>query len=196
MSETPKEYDEEGRVIRENRSAIKREREVIRQFAETLLKLPAQQYALLPISAQLAAALVEGKRLTGNPLRRHLNYLTRLLDEHPDLAHLRHVHEHINHPYLQDNAKQQRIAREIERLLAGDKDIYAELYAAYADFDMQYVRQLVREAHKHSRQSTDDTAEDADAAQTDKTAAKTDKYRRRLHKYLQGLALHYDGGSH
>ena len=78
---TEKQYDEEGRVIRENRSQAKREREHIKTFARELLKLPAHQYPLLPIDETLQAALVEGKRLSGNALSRHLNYLTRLLDE-------------------------------------------------------------------------------------------------------------------
>lgn len=191
MSDKPKEYDEEGRVIRENRSAIKREREAIRQFAEELLKLPTHQYPLLPISEQLQAALIEGKRLTGNALRRHLNYLTRLLDEHPDFDKLRYVHEHINHPYRHDSSKMRRIAQEIDRLLGNDKDIYGELLAHYADFDMQYVRQLVREAQKHLSNTDSDNSDDS-AADSSPPAPKAEKYRRRLQKYLQGLSLNYD----
>ena len=75
---TEKQYDEEGRVIRENRSQAKREREHIKTFARELLKLPAHQYPLLPIDETLQAALVEGKRLSGNALSRHLNYLTEI----------------------------------------------------------------------------------------------------------------------
>jgi len=116
---TEKQYDEEGRVIRENRSQAKREREHIKTFARELLKLPAHQYPLLPIDETLQAALVEGKRLSGNALSRHLNYLTRLLDEQ-DYESIRTAHEHVNHPYLHSPGKQQRIRAEMERLLAGD----------------------------------------------------------------------------
>ena len=129
---TEKQYDEEGRVIRENRSQAKREREHIKTFARELLKLPAHQYPLLPIDETLQAALVEGKRLSGNALSRHLNYLTRLLDEQ-DYEAIRTAHEHVNHPYLHSPGKQQRIRAEMERLLAGDADIYGELLGRYAD---------------------------------------------------------------
>ena len=49
---------------------------ILKIFARELLKLPAHQYPLLPIDETLQAALVEGKRLSGNALSRHLNYLT------------------------------------------------------------------------------------------------------------------------
>ena len=129
MSE--KHYDEEGRVIRENRSQAKREREHIKIFARELLKLPAHQYPLLPIDETLQAALVEGKRLSGNALSRHLNYLTRLLDEQ-GYEEILAAHEHVNHPYLHSPGKQQRIQGEIARLLAGDADIYGELLGCLA----------------------------------------------------------------
>lgn len=187
MSDKIKEYDEEGRVIRENRSAIKRERETIRQFAEELLKLPSHQYSQLPITEQLIAALIEGKRLSGNPLRRHLNYLTRLLDEH-EIDKIRHVHEYINHPYHHDSKKMRRIEQEIERLMENDSDIYGELFAFYADIDLQYIRQTVREAQKHLQQAQEQSADETSASSP---KSKTDKYRRRLQKYLQTLALNY-----
>ncbi|EHM50502.1 ribosome biogenesis factor YjgA [Cardiobacterium valvarum] len=174
-----KQYDEEGRVIRANRSQAKREREPIKAFAGELLKLPAHQYPLLPIDDTLIAALREGKRLSGNALSRHLNYLTRLLDEQ-DYPAILAAHEHINHPYLHSSGKQQRIRREIERLLADDAGVYGELLGRYADLDVQHVRQLVREAKKQR------AADDAD------TPLPPNKYQRRLQKYLQGLALYYE----
>lgn len=176
MTENEKQYDEEGRVIRENRSQSKREREEIKTFATELLQLPARQYALLPISDTLAAALVEGKRLTNNALKRHMNYLTRLLEEH-DLAAVRHAHEHVNHPYLNDGAKHQRIQHEVERLMAGDADIIGELMNRYEDLDIQHLRQLTREAQKQH------------AALPEEERGKPGKYQRKLLQYLKALPL-------
>lgn len=176
MSENEKQYDEEGRIIRENRTQAKREREEIKTFAATLLQLPARQYALLPISDTLALALEEGKRLSGNALKRHMNYLTRLLEEH-DLDAVRHAHEHVNHPYLNDGAKQQRIQRECERLISGDKAILVELIARYHNLDIQHIRTLAREAQKQR------------AALPEDERHKTDKYQRKLRDYLKNLAL-------
>lgn len=183
MSEKIKEYDEEGRVIRENRSALKRERDAVKAFAESLLKLPNQQYALLPMNDALQAAMIEAKRLTGNAYQRHLTYVTRLMMEH-DVDAIRNAHEHINHPYMNNGAKIQRIQREIERLLNNDPEIYNELLGQYQDFDIQFVRQMVRETQKHlnAEQAKPEEARDN----------KPGKHQRRLQKYLQSLALYYD----
>jgi len=180
---TEKQYDEEGRVIRENRSQAKREREHIKTFARELLKLPAHQYPLLPIDETLQAALVEGKRLSGNALSRHLNYLTRLLDEQ-GYEEILAAHEHVNHPYLRSPGKQQRIQGEIARLLANDADIYGELLGPSAELDLQHVRHLVREAQKL-------LAAAAASAEENAAPAAPNKYQRRLQKYLQSLALYY-----
>lgn len=182
MTEKTKQYDDEGRVIRENRSQLKRERDEIKDFARELLSLPGKQYPLLPINATLIAALNEGKRLSGNALKRHMNYLTRLLDEQ-DAEAIRLAHTHVNQPYLNDGQKNQRILSEIERLLNNDEEIVGDLFARYADLDLQYVRQLTREAQKTREQQ----------AQTEEgISTKPGKHQRRLQKYLQSLALNYD----
>lgn len=180
MSDQEKQYDEEGRVIRANRSEEKRQREEVKIFVQELLTLPSGQYGLLPITETLQAALIEGKRLQGNALKRHLNYLTRLLDEH-DVEAVRHAHEHINHPFLNDGAKMQRIQREIERLAENDPEIVGELFARYADPDLQHIRQLTREMQKHREEQAK-----LEPEQRDK---KPGKHQRQLQKYLQTLPL-------
>lgn len=79
MSKKDKEYDEDGLVIRPNKTALKKEREEVKAFAEKLLALPKDNYALLPIDEILKNALLEGKRLKDNPLRRHLAFVVRLI---------------------------------------------------------------------------------------------------------------------
>ncbi len=178
-----KKFDENGRVIRENRSQLKREREQTKKFATKLLKLPSHQYALLPIDNQLEAALIEGKRLSGNALKRHINFLTRLILEQ-DKKMIVHAHQHINHPYLNDSTKMKRIETEIQRLLNNDADIINELLSKYVDFDLQHVRQLTREAQKYSNAQS--------ALPEEQQDKKPGKHQRKLRQYLQTLALYYD----
>lgn len=180
MQKKEKEYDEFGRVIRENRSALKRERQEIKLFVMELLKLPAKQYALLPLSPVTQAAFIEGKRLIGNAFQRHLNYLVRLISEH-DIEQIRYAHQTVNHPYLHHDQKNQRILREIDRLLADDPDIFPELIALYADFDIQYVRQLCRAEQKYRQ---------AQAMLPEEERGHTiGKHQRRLQQYLHHLVL-------
>lgn len=183
MVEESKEYDEEGRVIRENRSQTKRERNAVKDFAEELLRMPSTQFALLPISQPLQDALILGQRLTKNARKRHMNYLTRLLIDE-GVEHIQEAHEKINHAYLKGHEKSQRILKQIDRLLANDNDVYAELMGSYQDLDIQYVRQLVREAQKY-------LAEQEPLPEEDRARA-PGKHYRRLQKYLAGLPLYYD----
>ncbi len=170
MDKPEKQYDEEGRVIRENRSEAKREREKIKAFARELLQLPGHQYELLPVDERLREALLEGKRLSGNALARHLIFLTKLLDQQ-DYPTIAAAFRHVNHPRSNDAAKLRRIQREMELLLAGDRDIFSELLQRYRDLDIQYVRQLLREHHKQP------------------AGAEPSKQQRALQKYLSGLML-------
>lgn len=169
-----KQYDEFGLVIRPNRSQLKREREPIKQFAQELLKLPNRQYPLLPINETLQSALIEGKRLTGNALARHLSYLTRLIDEQ-GFETIQKAHEHINHPFINNQAKTKKVQQEMKRLIQQDEKIIGDLMEKYLDFDVQYVRQLVRETIKEQKANPDNQ--------------KMGKHQRQLQQYLSGLAL-------
>ena len=129
MSE--KHYDEEGRVIRENRSQAKREREHIKIFARELLKLPAHQYPLLPVDETLQAALVEGKRLTGNALSRQLagdaDIYGELLGRYADLD-LQHLRQ---------------LVREAQKLLAAaTAEVDDDAPAAPSNAPNKYQRRL------------------------------------------------------
>ena len=170
-----KQYDEEGRVIRPNRSQLKREREQIKQFAAELLRLPAGQFGLLPVDERLQEALREGQRLSGNARACHFIFLTRLIDEQGFEA-IRTAHEHINHPFLNDPGKTRRIQREMERLLAGDPNIFNELLERYEELDIQYLRQLQREHHKQFKPELGENQ-------------LFSKQQRQLQKYLAGLRL-------
>ena len=65
----------------------------------------------------------------------------------------------------------------MERLLAGDADIYGELLGRYADLDLQHLRQLVREAQK---------LQAAAVTEEENTVSATpNKYQRRLQKYCR-----------
>lgn len=177
---TEKQYDEEGRVIRANRSQLKRERAEIKAFAQTLLQLPARQYPLLPINETLQDALIEGKRLTGNALKRHLGYLTRLIEEQ-DEANIRAAHERVNHAFSHSADKMRRIQWEIKRLHEQDAAIFTELLQRYDALDVQYVRQLLRESLKLEHKQAEALAADG------KTSP--NKYRQQLQTYLSQLNL-------
>lgn len=147
MSEKIKQYDEEGRVIRENRSELKREREKIKDFAKELLKIPEKQYQFLSLNPEILAALTEAKKLEGNALRRHLIFLTRLLSE-ADLAK-------INQEFLQINQEKtlqnQKIKDLINLLLTREKEGLDLILSNYQSPDLQLIRRFLREIKKFNK---------------------------------------------
>lgn len=149
MTKKEKQYDEEGRVIRINKEAEKRKRNEIKDFVKELLLLSADKYSDLPIDNRLQAALIEGKRLTGNAHKRHLSFLVRLVHEQ-GYATIQAAYERIHHPFRNDPSKIRETENFRERLIAGDKTVINELLAKFAEVDIQYLRQLARNADKET----------------------------------------------
>lgn len=147
MKKKEKQYDEEGRVIRINKEAEKRKRNEIKLFVKELLDLSADKYSDLPIDERLRMALIEGKRLSGNAYRRHLSFLVRLVHEQGEEA-IKVAYERIHHPYRNDPSKIRETENYRDRLIANDQDVINELLAKFAEVDIQYLRQLARNANK------------------------------------------------
>lgn len=147
MSKKDKEYDEDGLVIRPNKTALKKEREEVKAFAEKLLALPKDNYALLPIDEILKNALLEGKRLKDNPLRRHLAFVVRLIVEQ-DFAAIQESYDKVCHPYRNDKNKIHQIEAYRERIIDNDASVYDELLEKFSDINIQQLRQLARNVKK------------------------------------------------
>ncbi|PIE44771.1 MAG: hypothetical protein CSA44_03230 [Gammaproteobacteria bacterium] len=147
MGKKDRQYDEDGLVIRINKEAEKRQRAAIKNFVKVLLKLANDKYLDLPIDERLRLALIEGKRLTGNAHKRHLSFLVRLVHEQ-GYDTIRSAYEQIHYAFRNDPTKIHYTERYRDRLLDGDKMVIDELLATFAEVDVQYVRQLARNAKK------------------------------------------------
>lgn len=155
MTKKQKQYDEDGLVIRPNKTAIKKEREEVKLFAEALLNLPNNTYAMLPIDDILKSALLEGKRLKDNPLRRHLSFVVRLIIEQ-DFEAIQASYEKVCHPYRNDKNKIHQIEAFRNRILENDTRVYDELLEKYQAVNIQQLRQLARNAIKEKEKQTKD----------------------------------------
>lgn len=147
MGKKDRQYDDEGFVIRINKEEEKRLREEIRSFVKALLKISNDKYTDLPIDERLRAALVEGKRLTGNAHKRHLSFLVRLVHEQ-DFDKIKTAHERVHHAFRNDPSKIHQTENYRDRLIDGDKTVINELLEKFVDVDVQYLRQLARNAKK------------------------------------------------
>lgn len=155
MANKEKEYDEDGLVIRPNKTALKKEREEVKAFAEKLIALPKDNYALLPIDEVLKNALLEGKRLKDNPLRRHLSFVARLIVEQ-DFAAIQDCYEKVCHPYRNDKNKIHQIEAYRERIINNDNAVFDELLEKFAEINIQQLRQLARNVKKEKQKQSSD----------------------------------------
>ncbi len=185
-----KEYDEDGCVIRINKEEEKRKRDAIKAFVrDELLSLANDKYAGLPIDEALIKALIEGKRLTGNAYQRHLSFLVRLVHEQ-SFTDIKAAFDRIHHPYRNDPSKIRDIEHYRDRLIAGDKLVINELLEKFANVDIQYLRQLARNANKEQQ-----TERKKRLAQAEKSGqpfvepSKPTKSAKLLYQYLFKLEL-------
>lgn len=193
MSQKIKQYDEDGLVIRINKEEEKRVREEIRSLVKKLLALSADKYSDLPIDNRLRDALVEGKRLTGNAHKRHLSFLVRLVHEQ-GFADIRTAHERIHHGVRTDPHKIRETENYRDRLLDGDKSVIDELLARFTDVDIQYLRQLARNANKEKTAELKRLSEQAAQSGTDFDGTiKPTKSSKLLYQYLFKLELPQEG---
>lgn len=189
MGKKDRQYDEDGLVIRINKEEEKRIRDEIRHFVKMLLDLSADKYSDLPIDERLRAALIEGKRLTGNAHKRHLSFLVRLVHEQ-GFDVIRTAHERIHHAFRNDPGKIREIENYRDRLIDGDKTVINELLEKFAEVDIQYLRQLARNAGREKAAEIKRLTEQAEQNGTAfEGKIKPTKSSKLLYQYLFKLEL-------
>ena len=158
-----KQYDELGRVIRANRSAIKRERAKIKELVAEIIKIPETQYQYLKLNAEQTAAFREAKRLKGNAFARHLSYLTRLIED--NFTELNKNFADIERLSQQAaDRKKFLINQRVSALLNDEKQAIFDLLQIYPDADIQKIRQYLRAIRKFEQKTleTEDAEENKD----------------------------------
>ncbi|HHC73677.1 MAG TPA: DUF615 domain-containing protein [Thiothrix sp.] len=160
-------------AIRPNKTQLKRETQVIQTLVLDLLKQDAASLARLSLTEKLIVELSTAKKLQKSALKRQIKYLTSLMREQGSdfITELTQALDDQQRPHQQQVAQFHQIEAWRDQLLAGDQACLQNLYTRYStDFDMQYVRQLIRNAKKEQQQN------------------KPPKSSRALFQYLKGLA--------
>ncbi len=168
-----KKFGEEGSYedeweFEKSKSQIKRELLALKDLGKELLKLPIKDLDKLNLSERLYEALVKAQGMTKGALKRQIGTVGGLM-----------VHENYDEIKLSiDKIKQQhngevkqfhQLEQWRDQLLLGDNDVMTVLRNRFENFDIQHVRQIVRNANKEVEQE------------------KPPKSARILFKYLQQL---------
>lgn len=141
--------EEEEKVYAErpNKTALKREAEANKALILRMMKLGDGLYQKLELSEALRDAVDDAKRFKKQALKRQLIFTTSLMRNEDPAAITAQIDE-LERPAKQDVAAFHQLEQRRDQLLAGDNAVLDTLLLEFDGVDIQYVRQLVRNAAK------------------------------------------------
>lgn len=129
-----------------SRSQIKREALELQELGRALYALPKKQRSLVPLDELLLAAFVEADRIkSGDALRRHFQYVGKLLRE-MDVEVIRAAMLAVKNSAKNNQVDQDQLQQTVTQLLEGGRDAAEALLSQFAALDRQQLNQLIRNA--------------------------------------------------
>ncbi|MDQ6990700.1 MAG: ribosome biogenesis factor YjgA [Mariprofundaceae bacterium] len=147
-------YDEDGYVIRPNKSQLRRDSIKILDLGKKLAEFEVIKLQHMNLPEELMDALLDAKNIHQNGARkRHFKFVAKLLRSMETEALEKTVHD-VEYGTEQENAQFHHVERWRTRLLNGDNpDALTQLMEAYPQADAGRIRQLIRNARKEAEQS-------------------------------------------
>jgi len=149
-----------------SKSQVKRELLALKELGKELLKLPIKDLDKLNLSERLYEALVKAQGMQKGALKRQIGTVGGLM-VHEDYEEIKQSLDKIRQEHNGQVKQFHQLEQWRDELLAGDNEVMTVLRNQFDAFDMQHVRQLVRNANKEA------------------AAEKPPKSSRVLFKYLQ-----------
>lgn len=149
-----------------SKSQVKRELLALKDLGKELLKLPVKDLNKLNLSERLYEALLKAQDMQKGALKRQVATIGGLM-VHEDYNQIKENLDKIRQEHNGQVKQFHQLEQWRDELLSGDKEVMSVLRSQFDSFDMQHVRQLVRNANKEA------------------AAEKPPKSSRILFKYLQ-----------
>ncbi|MDH5357487.1 MAG: DUF615 domain-containing protein [Gammaproteobacteria bacterium] len=164
----------EGDFLEEkSKSQVKRELQELKDLGKALIDLSVKDLDKLNLSERLYELIIEAHSMTHIALKRQVGFIGSVMVHEDHQA----IQQQLN-KLRQAHNGQVRAFHQLEQwrddLLAGDSQVMTVLRNQFEEFDIQHVRQLVRNANKEATQN------------------KPHKSARLLFKYLQQCQLEQD----
>ncbi len=151
-----------------SKSQVKRELAALGDLARELVAERVINLSELPIPDEIQEAVLLGRRCKRTALKRQLKHIASMLSRVDDDA-IRETLARLRQPHLQQVEKEHQLNDWRDKLIAGDKEVIAELLDRYPGFAVQQINQLVRNARKEA------------------LLDKSPKYYRQIYQYLMSL---------
>lgn len=143
----PQDWDNE-----KSKTQVKKELQALRDLGKELISLPKREMDKLDLPEELREAIDDAQSMSKGALKRQTGFIGGLIAE-LDHAGIERQLALLKQPHQGQVKQFHQLESWRDRLLAGDDEVYGELIAAFEDFDVQHVRQLVRNAAREARQN-------------------------------------------
>lgn len=140
----PQDWDQE-----KSKSQVKRELQALRDLGKQLIDLPSRELEKLDLPDDLLEAVLKAQSMSKGALKRQTGYIGGLMTEYDHQAIEQRLHQ-LRQPHQGQVKQFHQVEEWRDRLLAGDDAVYGELIATFEGFDVQHVRQLVRNASREA----------------------------------------------
>jgi len=146
-------YDEEGYVIRPNKSQLRRDAMALLDLGKKLSEFDANQLQRMNLSDELLDALMAAKKIHQNGARkRHFKFVAKILRK-MDTEALEQAVADVTYVNEKNNAMFHHIEHWRNRLLdVEDKDALTAWMSEHPQSDVGHLRQLMRNANKEAQQ--------------------------------------------
>lgn len=142
--------DEKVYAERPDRAALKREMQANKALVLRMMNLSDGLFKGLDIPDKLRDAVVDARRFKAGARKRQILYTTGLI-RHEDPAALNLQIDHLERPIKREVEAFHEVEQWRDQLLAGDAATLDNLLARFNTIDIQYLRQLVRNAAKEKK---------------------------------------------
>lgn len=144
-------HDDEEPIVK-SRTQVKKEMQELQDFGVKLVELTDKQFQKIPLEGQLLDAISEARGMKHREgRRRQLQFIGKLMRT-AELDDIKAAYEKILNAG-QHSVRLHQIAEDWrDRLLAGDKNDFQNFVSEFPDVEIQYLRQLIRNAQKEASQ--------------------------------------------
>lgn len=135
-----------------SKSQVKRELQELKDLGRTLVELTSRDLNKLNLDEDLHEAVVAAQSMSKGALKRQIGFIGGLI-ANMDYASIQQDLENLRQPHQGQVKQFHQLEQWRDQLLAGDTNTLNELIAEFAEFDIQYVRQLIRNASREQQQN-------------------------------------------
>ena len=149
-------YSDLTEELKVSKSQIKRDIEALKKISEYILELSTSKLPSLPLSQTILEAIQEYKRIKKpDAKRRHVQYLTRLIYESPELENIKYQVDLLQNSHLYKSKPDKLLEDILSKILDGDQTTIDKLYADNPTLERQKFQQLLRNTQKEISDNKD-----------------------------------------